>query len=709
MEFSGIKISRAYLTRAGIAVIDAMLVIVALYCAYMIRFDFSIWDVYGTQLLYLLPVFVLIRLTALYYMKSYRFIWKYASVNDLMRVLKAISGGMVLLVVVNYFRNYPFAMLLSLAFFLSALFHRGVLHFLPRMRHKRLLIAIFGLGTIPLLLASLFAYTILTSAPLTFYEIPFIGTYVETMAFPHDLAMPRGVLIMESILSFVLVSCFRMGPRLFSELFLRKGKRGKRTLILGAGDVGESIVRTLKQRPELGFWPVAFVDDDIDKQRVSIHGVSVLGMRQDLGRLIEQHRIEELLITASSLLGQDLREIAAVCLQKQVSVRRVPSLFRMVDAEGGLQRFESIDIKELLGRPEIELDPGRVQQYLQNRVVLVTGAGGSIGSELCRQINHCQPAQLVLLGKGENSIYQIEKELEGNFPNIEMVSVIGDICNPVKMNFIFETFKPDIIFHAAAYKHVPFMEDSPEESVINNILGTQTVALAALRHQVSKFVLISSDKAVHPTSMMGATKKIAELILQQLAQRGDTQFITVRFGNVLRSRGSVIPLFEKQIKAGGPVTVTHPDMIRFFMSIPEAVRLVLHSGVMGGSGDLCILDMGEQVRIVDLARNMIRNAGKIPDENIEIVFTGIRPGEKLYEELFTEHEARSLHKIDKIFVCKPEGCDWEKFDDTLECLHRAAKECKRDEIIRLLGKLIPSYQPFIEKGIPEVAPQDSVE
>ena len=741
MPFSRIRISRAYLVKAGIAATDALLVVVALYCAYLIRFDFGIWSVYGTQLLNLLPIFVLIRITALYYTRSYSFIWKYASVNDLVKVLKAIVGGMALLAVVNYFRNYPVGLLLAIMFFVSALVHRGFLRFLPRVRHKRLLILGFGVVTVPLLGAGFFAYTILASAPLTFYDIPIIGVYMKTLDFPFDLAMPRGVLIMESILSFLLVSGVRVAPRLFSELFLRDRKRGRRTLIYGAGDAGESIVRALKQKPDLGYWPVAFVDDDPFKQRISIHGVGVQGTRQELAELIERHKVEVLLISTSLLSTEDLREVASICLQKQVAVRRVRGLSGMVDADVGLQHLEDVDIRELLGRPEIELDPARVEHYLQERVVLITGAGGSIGSELCRQVSRCRPALLVLLGKGENSIYLIEKELEKSFPDLEKVSVIGDICNPSKMDFVFGTFKPDVVFHAAAYKHVPFMEDTPEESVVNNIFGTRTVAQAALRHRVGRFVLISSDKAVHPSSMMGVTKKVAELVLQQLAggaekggegerekggegerekgrmgEWGDgsshlpssishlpagpgcegmrTKFIAVRFGNVLRSRGSVIPLFEKQIQAGGPVTITHPEMKRYFMSIPEAVRLVLHSGAIGRSGDLCILDMGEQVRIVDLARNMIRMAGKRVNADIDITFTGIRPGEKLYEELFTEYEARSLQKVDKIFVCQPEGCDWELFDETLERLRQAADGCKREEIVRLLGKVVPSYRPY---------------
>jgi FlaA1/EpsC-like NDP-sugar epimerase len=299
----------------------------------------------------------------------------------------------------------------------------------------------------------------------------------------------------------------------------------------------------------------------------------------------------------------------------------------------------------------------------------------------------------VLLGKGENSIYQIQGELAGLHPAQQTISLIGDVGDAGKMDYVFRTYQPNVVFHAAAHKHVPFMEDCPEEAVRNNIFGTRTVAMAALRHGADRFVFISSDKAVYPSSVMGTAKKIAELLLQELATLETTQFITVRFGNVLRSRGSVVPLFEQQIRAGGPVTVTHPAMTRYFMSIPEAVRLVLHSGAVGKSGDLCILEMGEPVRIAALAENMIRMAGKRPYEDIDITFTGIRPGEKLSEELFTKAEARTLRKVDKVLLCRPEGCEWGLLHERLERLRMAADSCRRGEIVALLQEIVPTYRP----------------
>jgi FlaA1/EpsC-like NDP-sugar epimerase len=685
------NILRGYLIKFIIAAGDALVTIVALILAYLVRFDFSISAFYSHQLLSLLPIFVLIRVSALYYCQSYHFLWRYAGINDLVRVLKAAGLGLGILAIANYFRNYPIGMLIALGFFLSSLFHRGVLHFLPLVRHRRLFVVGMILLSVVLMAGGFVVFTIVTSAPTRLTDIPW-GNGLEHLEFASDLAMPRGVLIMESILSFVLLGGIRIGPRIFSELFGSHFSKGRRTLIFGAGDVGEELVRALQK--EAGeYLPVGFVDDEPAKQRASIHGVSVLGTRADLSRLIVQHNIEELLVTPISLTRADLRELAATCWQRRVSVRRVAGLSRMVDQDVGIQNLESVNIAELLGRPEVELDPTRVVACLQDRVVLVTGAGGSIGSELCRQVARCEPAGLILLGKGENSIYLIQNELRSTYPGIEIHGVIADIANPGKMDYVFSTYHPDVVFHAAAYKHVPFMEDNPEESVWNNVFGTRTVAAAAQKHEVAKFVMISSDKAVNPTSVMGVTKRVAELVLQQLvATGGATAFITVRFGNVLRSRGSVIPLFEKQIEAGGPVTVTHPEMVRYFMSIPEAVRLVLHSGAMGRIGDLCILDMGESVKILELAENMIRMAGKVPYEDIDIEFTGIRVGEKLYEELYTAEEASSLQKIDRIFVCRPNS-DISQLDEVLPKLHEAAQHCQRGDIVNLLQQIVPTYHP----------------
>lgn len=692
---------RPYVLKATIALVDALVVAVAAYAAYAIRFDFSQHGWYRGQLHALLPIIVLTRLSALYYAQSYHFLWRYAGLNDLLRVLKASLAGLMVLAVINYFRNYPLSLLIAAGFFISALFHQGILHLLPRVRRTQLIVAGAIIVSVIGLTVGFFTYSIARSAPATVADLP-LGEYLVFFEFPHDLGMPRGVLVMETILSFIMVSSVRIMPRLVAELLndgrSRRGVGARRTLIYGAGDLGEMLVRGLRSMRHdvpTGRVLVGFVDDDPAKQRVSIHGVKVLGARDQLADLIDLHHVNELLIAVTSFSEDDLREIAAICWQKRVSVRRVPGLANLVDPELGIRNLEEVNVEELLGRPEIALEPDRVRGYLKNRIVLVTGAGGSIGSELCRQIGRFKPATLILLGKGENSIWAIQGELIQRYPRVRVVAVIGDVGSPSKMENVFRTYCPDVVFHAAAHKHVPFMEDNPEESVLNNIFGTRNLAEAAVRYGCSRFVMVSSDKAVKPTSVMGATKRVAELVLQRLAGAGETQFITVRFGNVLRSRGSVILLFEQQIAAGGPVTVTDPDMRRYFMSIPEAVRLVLHSGAIGQGGDLCILDMGEQVRIADLAANMIRMTGKVPGEDIEIQYTGVRPGEKLYEELFTEAEARTLRKIDKIFLATPDAEGGDMLHDVLPKLREAALGCRRRDLVTLLSRIIPSYQPAL--------------
>lgn len=352
-----------------------------------------------------------------------------------------------------------------------------------------------------------------------------------------------------------------------------------------------------------------------------------------------------------------------------------------------------VEISELLSRAEIQVDPADAGAYLQDKVVLVTGAGGSIGSELCRQISLCLPRQLLLLGRGEYPIYQIQQELALAHPAQRSLSFIGDVGSPGKMEYLFRAYRPQIVFHAAAHKFVPFVEQNPEEGVLNNVFGTQNLALIARHCQAEKFVLISTDKAVAPTSVLGATKKLAELIVQDLARTGETSFVNVRFGNVLRSRGSVVPLFEQQIARGGPLTLTHPEMRRYFMSLHEAVHLVLQSGAIGRNGDLCILDMGEPVRILELAQTLIRMQGRGPESDIPIVFTGMGAGEKLEEQMFSAEEIQNVAPAGKLLICRPKGQRPPLDEERLEHLRRAAAQCQRPEVLRLLQELVPDYRP----------------
>lgn len=684
-----------YKIQALTVVLDAFLVSVALYFSYLIRFDFDIWAEYQIQVLEVLPIFVLVRITALYYLGGYRGIWKYTGLNDLLAVSKGILVGTLLLAFINYFRNTTIGLLFALIFFGSAVIYRGVFQLRSLNPTRKTIIIGGGFLAGGVLLSGVVLFTILSSAPISLSDVPFLQSLLSP-DFQYVQGMPRAVFVLEFIMSFLLVAGLRISPRLFQEVWIYRKRKGRRVLVFGAGDIGENLIRTIKNHPEFGYHPIGFLDDHPSKLRVSIHGVQVLGTRQDLPSVLDLHDVEEVLIAVHSLPSDDLKEIVTICENKKISVRRVPGFSVFLDGQVGLEHLEKVNIEDLLGRSEVTLDPDRVVAYLKDKVILVTGAGGSIGSELCRQISRCEPSLLVLFGKGENSIYQIEQELRSLFPHQELVTVIGSVGNSAKVEYVFREFRPNVVFHAAAHKHVPFMEENPEESVLNNVFGTENVVRAAIRYECSKFVLISTDKAVYPSSVMGATKKLAELMLQKLGKDANgIDFVAVRFGNVLRSRGSVVPLFERQIKAGGPVTVTHPDMTRYFMSIPEAVRLVLHSGAIGHNEDLCILDMGEPVRILDLAENMICLAGLKPYDDIEVTFTGLRPGEKLEEKLLTVEEAKTVKKVDKILICTSESYDWTEFDDQLKRLKIAASECRREEVLWIIEEMVPGYQPFM--------------
>jgi FlaA1/EpsC-like NDP-sugar epimerase len=680
---------RSYYIKALIILIDTLLVAVAFYSSYLIRFDFDIWPEYQVLIVKLLPAVVIVRITALYHAGGYRGLWRYTSIDDLVRLLKGILIGSVLLIGINYFRNYPLSLVAALLFLVSAVVRRSIDRF--RASKRVLLLGIVSVFVL-VLGGGIYFFTILASAPVSMANLP-LGNYLVSQDFQSALAMPRAVIVLEAILCFLLVCGVRVGPRLLREARLRRSYRSRRVLVFGAGDIGENLVRAMVSHPEFSYQPVGFIDDHRAKQRASIHGVPVLGTSRDLAELIERLDVQELLIAITSITESDLREVAAVCWQKRIPVRRVPGFSMLLDGRTGLQHLEEVDIKKLLGRLEVELDPERVAESLRDRVVLVTGAGGSIGSELCRQIGRFAPQQLVLIGRGENSIYHIQKELASLYPSLTVTSVIGDIRNEEKMDYVFRTYRPEVVYHAAAHKHVPFMEENPEEAVLNNVFGTLNVAQAAIRYQVGRFVLISTDKAVALSSVMGASKRLAELEIQRLAHSSTTEFVTVRFGNVLGSRGSVVRLFERQIREGVPVTVTHPEMTRYFMSIPEAVRLVLHSSVVGKNGDLCVLDMGKPVRILELAENMILMAGKKPYEDVDILFTGIRAGEVLSEELLTEEEAHTARKLDKILICRPTLCRPADHTEKLEQLRCAAVQCRREEVRQLIGEILPQYCP----------------
>ncbi|MGE5587647.1 MAG: polysaccharide biosynthesis protein [Clostridia bacterium] len=428
--------------------------------------------------------------------------------------------------------------------------------------------------------------------------------------------------------------------------------RTLRALIVGAGEAGVMVAKELRTHPELGYDVVGFVDDDRSKQGYMLADLRVLGTRGDLAALVGRHDVDEIIIAMPSAPGRVVKEIVAACEGLGTRVKTLPGVYELIDGKVDVSRIRDVQIEDLLRREEIKVDLDRIGGYLTGRRVLVTGAGGSIGQELCRQIARFRPENLVLLGHAENDIYEIDLELRETFPDLCVAPVIGDIRDAARMEGVFGRHKPDVVFHAAAHKHVPLMEMHPEEAINNNVFGTWNVATAADRHGASRFVFISTDKAVNPVSIMGSTKRAAELLVQALDKHSETKFIAVRFGNVLGSRGSVIPLFKRQIAAGGPITVTHPDMVRYFMTIPEAVQLVIQAAAMGEGGEVFVLDMGEPVRIVDLARDLVRLSGLDPDRDIEIKFTGVRPGEKLFEELLTAEEGTVATCHERIFIAR---------------------------------------------------------
>ncbi|HHT7187661.1 TPA: polysaccharide biosynthesis protein [Bacillus cereus] len=454
------------------------------------------------------------------------------------------------------------------------------------------------------------------------------------------------------MIHMLLIGGSRFVWRMFRDTHNTKNSDKKRTLIIGAGSAGTMVARQLHQNKDAELDPVVFVDDDINKKRLEIYGIPVVGSIDNILQVVEEYGIEHIIIAIPSLNRKEVNVIFKECTKTKVKTQIVPMLEDILDGKVSVNEFRDVQVEDLLGREPVKLDDEGIGEKIKGKPILVTGAGGSIGSEICRQVMKFEPSKIVLLGHGENSIYTIELELRALYKeSIEITTEIADVQDRNKMFEVMEKHKPYIVYHAAAHKHVPLMERNPEEAIKNNIIGTKNVAEAAATFGINTFVMVSTDKAVNPTSVMGATKRIAEMIVQHMDSVSDTQFVAVRFGNVLGSRGSVIPLFKKQIKRGGPVTVTHPDMIRYFMTIPEASRLVIQAGALADGGEIFVLDMGEPVKIVDLAKNLIKLSG-YDIENIGIEFTGMRPGEKLFEELLNKNEVQENHVFPNIYVGK---------------------------------------------------------
>ena len=598
---------------------DAILFGLALYFSFLLRFEGVIPEREIVQFLISLPLFIGIKLLALYFFQTYRFTWSYVGLYELIKIFKVQT-------------------LCSLV-----------------------------ISTIILLMA---------------YEKSFQG-------------FPRSIFLMDYVLSLIFNGGLRISKRVYLQARKPFEGKQKRTLIIGAGNAGEQIVRDMKRVKDSLYLPVAFIDDDPAKTKVFIHGIKVVGRREDIPKVVKEFGVELAVIAMPSVSSKEIRDIVSYLRKVGINeINIIPGTKQIMSGNISILDIKRVDLKDLLSREPVEIDYSQVKTDLKEKRILVTGAGGSIGSELGRQIAQFDPQLLILLDFDETALFHISEEIREHHTNLSIHPVLGDILEKEKMGAILGKFVPQLVFHAAAYKHVPMIEDFPEEAVRVNILGTKILGELSQKNGVEKFVLISTDKVVNPTSIMGASKRVAEMVITDLNHQQKTQFLTVRFGNVLGSRGSVIPIFQEQIKKGGPVTVTHPDMKRYFMTIPEAVLLVLQAGSMGNGGEVLVLDMGEQVKIYDVVCELIRLSGLEPYKDIPIIFTGIRPGEKLFEEVLTAEEGIEPTPHRKIFKAKIKKLfSQEILNRKIEALENFAQIQDKTSIIQTLQEMIPTYKP----------------
>ncbi|MDT3699563.1 MAG: nucleoside-diphosphate sugar epimerase/dehydratase [Thermincola sp.] len=599
--------------------LDALTVATAVTLAYLLRFDFRIDHKYLAVLPYAILMQVLLLHASFIWTKMYRRVWQYASIGELVSLLKAATTAEILFYII----------------------------------HK-------------------FIYA----------------------SFPN-LLFPRSIFIISWVLIILGVGASRFAWRIFRDSYLKIQPHHRRTLIIGAGKAGVLIAKELKHSPDSDLYPVAFIDDDQTKWNLEVLGLPVLGGRDRIPEVIFKHSIQKIVIAIPSASRAEISKIIEICKSTKAKIKILPRVSDLITSKVSINMIREVSVDDLLGRDPVQVDLNEIAGYVTWQVVLVTGAGGSIGSELCRQIAPFKPRKLLLLGHGENSIYDIALELKKSFPNLVHETIIADIQDAGRIRQIFSTYRPTVVFHAAAHKHVPLMEANPAEAVKNNIFGTKNLAECAHQFGVDRFVMISTDKAVNPTSVMGTTKRVAEMIIQSIGRTSSTKFAFVRFGNVLGSRGSVIPLFKRQIMEGGPVTVTHPEMVRYFMTIPEAVQLVIQAGALAQGGDIFILDMGKPVKIVDLARDLIQLSGLEPYEDIKIVYTGLRPGEKLFEEILTDEEGLRATKHNRIFIGKQVEFSWEELSFMIKKLHQiiySNNPIQSENIKELLKQIVPTYQ-----------------
>lgn len=609
-------------------IFDAFMINIAYLGALVLRFDLAVPVEYLQSYFALAPLITVLTLAVFYLAGFYRKMWQYASVKELYDVLKGVSVATLVVIAVAYIFVFP----------------TGVVKPLPR----------------------------------SIYPIAWLISLIFTGGSRFWLRSQRE---------------FRNGSAVIESWNKAVPVKKKNVLIIGAGEAGAMVVRELRNHPALGLEPVGFVDDDAGKQGLYLFDLPVLGRRDDIPDLVAEWGIDEIIIAMPSASGKVIREIVDICKKTGAGLKTIPGVYDLIDGKISVSQIREVQLEDLLGREPVQLDMDGIAAYLQGKVIMVTGAGGSIGSELCRQIACFQPETLVLVDNTENNLFEIEMELRDRCPKLTLQGELADVRNQRRIRDIFKKYRPQVIFHAAAYKHVPMMERFPELAVSNNIFGTYVVAQAACDYEAETFILVSTDKAVNPANVMGASKRAAEMVVQYLNQECErenrkTRFAAVRFGNVLGSRGSVVPIFKRQIAQGGPVTVTHPEMVRYFMTIPEAVQLIIQAGALAEGGEIFILDMGEPVRIVDLARDLISLSGFEPDEEIEIKFTGIRPGEKLREELLTDREKMSATRNRRIFVAHNGDGEYEVGAVLVERVQHGCGMNSPDEALKLL-RLLP--------------------
>lgn len=545
----------------------------------------------------------------------------------------------------------------------------------------RLYHSIWRLASISELQMSIAAYIVL---------LPVYGLGIMFM----QLRMPKAYYFMGFIISFCMTTALRFSYRMFQTYFGNREGTGEeeqnRIMVIGGGAAGQTLIRELINSRRLHTKVCCVIDDNPNKIGRVLEGIPIVGNRDDILTMVDRYKINHIIYAIPATTGKNQKEILNICKETKCRLQTVPGVYQLVNGEVSVSKLRDVDIADLLGRAQVRVNNDEIFRAIRGRKVLVTGGGGSIGSELCRQIAKAKPKQLIIFDIYENNAYEIQQELRRTYPQLNLEVLIGSVRNSNRINQVMHTYKPDIVYHAAAHKHVPLMEDSPNEAIKNNVLGTYKTAMAAAKTGVKKFVLISTDKAVNPTNIMGASKRLCEMVVQMMNRKTDTDFVAVRFGNVLGSNGSVIPLFKKQIAEGGPVTVTDKDIIRYFMTIPEAVALVLQASYYAEGGEIFVLDMGDPVRIDDMARNLIRLSGYEPDIDIPIVYTGLRPGEKLYEELLMDEEGLQDTANEMIHIGHPIDMDDKWFEEKLKLLDKVSRQDSA-RIKEIVAEIVPTY------------------